>query len=146
MAASMEKGCGIYRLEAEMKETCETLARLGERLKRVKLDDRARRWNTEWLNALELGFQLDVAQAMAHSALARRESRGAHQRLDPGLTERDDANFLKHTLAYHARGGQPRIGWGEVVITSSPPGKRAYGAEGEAAERAAHEAKQVAHA
>ena len=83
---------------------------------------------------MELGFQLDVAQAMVHSALARRESRGAHQRLDAGCTERDDANFLQHTLAYYTRGAPPRIEWSPVTITRSPPGVRAYGA---AAEKAA---------
>ena len=98
------------------------------------LGDRAEGWNTEWLSVLELGFQLDVAEAMAHSALARRESRGAHQRLDEGCRERDDARFLKHTMAWHVGDGAPRIGWGDVVITRSVPGTRAYGAAGEAAE------------
>ena len=55
--------------------------------------------------AIELGYQLDVAQAMAHSALARKESRGAHQRLD-GFEQRDDANFLKHTLAVYRADGR----------------------------------------
>jgi fumarate reductase flavoprotein subunit len=131
MALAMERGCGIYRLEAEMQETCATLADLKERIAGVSLTDHTAAWNTEWLCAIELGFQLDVAQAMAHSALARRESRGAHQRLDPGCTERDDAGFLKHTLAWNVHGAAPRIDWSEVVITRSPPGVRAYGAAGE---------------
>ena len=134
MAQSMERGCGIYRTADEMQATCLELAMLKERCERVRLCDRSPAWNTEWLGAIELGFQLDVAQAMAHSALERRESRGAHQRLDAGATERDDARFLKHTLAWHVRDGAPRIGWSDVVITRSPPGKRAYGAEGEALE------------
>ena len=135
MALSMERGCGIYRTGPEIEETCRTLATLKERLAHVSLQDHAQAWNTEWLCTLELGFQLDVAQAMAHSALERRESRGAHQRLDAGCTERDDARFLKHTLAWHVGNGPPRVGWGDVVITRSPPGKRAYGAAGEAAHR-----------
>lgn len=134
MAHAMERGCGIYRTGAEIEQACRTLAELKERLGRVMLGDRAQGWNTEWLATLELGFQLDVAEAMAHSALARRESRGAHQRLDEGCRERDDARFLKHTMAWHVGDGAPRIGWSEVVITSSPPGTRAYGAAGEAAE------------
>ena len=92
MARSMEDGCGIYRTEAGMKQTCEKLAELKQRCKGVRLDDTSRGWNTEWLLALELGYQLDVAQAIAHSALERRESRGSHQRLD-GFTERDDAHY-----------------------------------------------------
>ncbi|HXZ49833.1 MAG TPA: fumarate reductase (quinol) flavoprotein subunit [Usitatibacter sp.] len=136
MAKAMEQGCGIYRLAGELEGTCRTLAELKGRWVALGLQDRSRAWNTEWLTAIELGFQLDVAEAMAHSALARRESRGAHQRLDPGCLERDDARFLKHTLAWRVHAGAPRIGWSDVVITRSPPGTRAYGAAGEAAEAA----------
>jgi fumarate reductase flavoprotein subunit len=135
MAQAMERGCGIYRTASELEETCRTLSTLKSRANAVSLSDRARGWNTEWLGALELEYQLDVAEAMAHSALARRESRGAHQRLDEGCRERDDARFLKHTLAWKVHGGAPRIGDAPVVITHSRPGMRAYGAAGEAAER-----------
>ena len=139
MGRAMEQGCGIYRDQAGLEDTCRALAQIQERHGRLSLQDHARGWNTEWLCALELGFQLDVAKAMAHSALARRESRGAHQRLDAGCTQRDDAGYLKHTLAWHMRSGAPRIGWGDVVITKSQPGTRAYGAAGEARDReAAH--------
>jgi fumarate reductase flavoprotein subunit len=133
MAQSMESGCGIYRTGQEMQATCDKLAELRERYGNLHLDDHSRGWNTEWLLALELGYQLEVAQAMVHSALQRRESRGSHQRLD-GFEERDDANFLKHSLATYAGSGPPRISYGEVRITHSPPGKRAYGAAGEAAD------------
>jgi succinate dehydrogenase flavoprotein subunit len=137
MAQSMERGCGIYRTAQELGATCTELAALKERAMYVGLADRSPAWNTEWLGAIELGFQLDVAQAMAHSAYARRESRGAHQRLDDGCAERNDAAFLKHTLAWlGTAGAPPRIGWSEVVITRSQPGVRAYGAEGEALEKA----------
>jgi fumarate reductase flavoprotein subunit len=132
MAASMEEGCGIYRTEAEMQLTCDKLAELKQRCKKIRLDDRSRGWNTEWLLALELSYQLDVAQAIAHSALERRESRGSHQRLD-GFTERDDANFLKHTLARYQGDDAPRIDYSQVCITKSQPGVRAYGAAGEQA-------------
>ena len=116
-----------------MRETCDELARLKQRCHAISLQDRAEAWNTEWLATIELGFQLDVARAMAHSALERRESRGAHQRLD-GYTERDDANFLHHTLAHYQGESVPRIAYSDVVITHSPPGTRAYGAAGEAAD------------
>ena len=82
----------------------------------MQLDDHSKGWNTEWLLAIELGYQLDVAQAMAHSALQRRESRGSHQRLD-GFEQRDDVNFLKHTLAYYDGDAAPRIDYGPVKIT-----------------------------
>src|SRR6185437_11927268 len=136
MAQAMEHGCGIYRTAPEMEQTCRALSDLKSRAGAIALQDRSSAWNTEWLSALELGFQLDVAEAMAHSALARRESRGAHQRLDEGCRERDDSRFLKHTLAWKSDEGAPRIGWGAVTITTSQPGTRAYGAAGEAAEDA----------
>ncbi len=138
MAKSMEDGCGIYRMAQTMQETCDKLAELKERYQSVKLDDHSRGWNTEWLLAIELGYLLDVAQAMAHSALQRRESRGSHQRLD-GFENRDDVNYLKHSLAVYQGGDAPRIDYGPVKITSSTPGTRAYGAAGEEADRKAKE-------
>ena len=68
---------------------------------------------------------LEAAHAIAHSALQRKESRGSHQRLD--YTARDDAQFLKHSLAYYNGGADPRIDYLDVVITHSPPGERIYG-------------------
>jgi fumarate reductase flavoprotein subunit len=133
MAQTMEDGCGIYRTAQAMQATCDKLAELKARSARVRLDDRSRGWNTEWLLAIELGYQLDVAEAMVHSALQRRESRGSHQRLD-GYEARDDAQFLRHSLAWYNPGGAPRIDYGPVTITTSQPGTRAYGAAGEEAE------------
>jgi fumarate reductase flavoprotein subunit len=130
MARTMEDGCGIYRTAATMQGTCDRLAELKQRYHRVGLDDHSRPWNTEWLLAIELGYLLDVAQAMAHSALERRESRGSHQRLD-GFEQRDDASFLKHSLAFYRGDDAPHIGYGPVQITRSQPGTRAYGAAGE---------------
>ena len=130
MREAMEAGVGIYRTADGMRATCQKLAQLRERFRRgVKLDDRGRAFNTEWLGAIELGFMLEVAEAMAHSALARRESRGAHMRLD-GFEARDDANFLKHTLAHRAGDGVPRIEHSPVTITKSQPRTRHYGGAG----------------
>jgi fumarate reductase flavoprotein subunit len=143
MAQSMEDGCGIYRTASTMQQTCDKLAELRQRYKRVTLDDHSQGWNTEWLLAIELGYLLDVAETMAHSALNRRESRGSHQRLD-GYTERDDINFLQHSLAFYQGDGPPRIGYGPVKITTSQPGTRAYGAAGEKADADQH-AKEKAH-
>jgi len=147
MAKSMEDGCGIYRTAATMQATCDKLAELKQRYKRVQVDDHSKAWNTDALLAIELGYLLDVAQTMVQSAINRRESRGSHQRLD-GFEQRDDLNFLKHSLAYYAGDDAPRIAYGPVKITSSPPGTRAYGAAGEQAEaeRKAQKATQgVAH-
>jgi fumarate reductase flavoprotein subunit len=127
MARAMEDGCGIYRSAATLQGTCERLAELRQRYRDVGLDDHSRAWNTEWLLAIELGYLLDVAQAMAHSALERRESRGSHARLD-GFERRDDAGFLKHSLAFYRGDEAPEIGYGPVKITRSQPGRRVYGA------------------
>ncbi len=136
MAESMERGCGIYRSGDEMQATCDKLVQLRERFQNVAVTDKSRVFNTEWLLAIELGYQLEVAEAMACSALNRRESRGAHQRVD-GFTERDDVNFLKHTLATYAGSQSPAISLSPVTITHLPPAVRAYGAAGEKIEAAA---------
>jgi fumarate reductase flavoprotein subunit len=130
LGACMERGVGIFRDAAGMQASCDTLARLRERCRAgVRLDDRSRAFNTEWLAAIELGFMLEVAEAMAHSALQRQESRGAHVRLD-AFTQRDDERFLAHTLAHHQGDGPPRITHAPVRITTSPPRVRRYGGAG----------------
>jgi len=143
MAQTMEDGCGIYRSADTMQQTCTKLAELRQRYKAIKLDDHSQGWNTDWLLAIELGYLLEVAEAMAHSALNRKESRGSHQRLD-GFEARDDVNFLQHSLAFYQGDGPPRIAYGPVKITSSQPGTRAYGAAGEKADAEQH-AKEKAN-
>jgi len=133
MAQTMEQGCGIYRMGDEMQRTCDKLAELRQRFVHINVQDKSRVFNTDWLLAIELGYQLEVAQAMAVSALNRRESRGAHQRLD-GFTERDDANYLKHTLVTYSGADTPVVSYGPVKITHSQPAVRAYGAAGEKAD------------
>lgn len=129
MAKSMETGCGIYRLGTTMQETCNKMAELRQRYKKLKVEDKSKVYNTDWLLAIELGYLLEVAEVVVQSAIHRKESRGSHQRLD-GFEQRDDVNFLKHTLAYYTGDGPPRIEYGDVKITKSPPGTRAYGAAG----------------
>jgi len=133
MRDAMEAGVGIYRTTEGLRATCQKLVQLRERFRRgVKLDDSSRAFNTEWLGAIELGFMLEVAEAMAHSALSRRESRGAHMRLD-GYEQRDDENFLNHTLAHRVGDGVPRIEHQPVTITKSQPKARHYGGAGKQA-------------
>jgi fumarate reductase flavoprotein subunit len=116
-----------------MQAACGKLAKLRDRYRRgLKLDDRNRAFNTEWLSAIELGFTLEIAEVIAHSALHRKESRGAHTRLDE-FKERDDTNFLKHTLAHRTGDGSPRLEYAPVTITKSPPKTRTYGGEGKKA-------------
>jgi fumarate reductase flavoprotein subunit len=121
---TMEEGAGIYRNEEGLKRTCDTIRRLKDRYQNVGISDRSHSFNTELIAAIELGYLLDAAEAVAFSALARKESRGSHQRLD--FPRRDDEHYLKHSLAYRTD-GDPRIDYLDVVITKWPPGERVYG-------------------
>jgi len=130
MGDCMETGVGIFRDAPGMQRACATLAELRARYRGgIRLDDHSKAFNTEFLTAIELGFMLEVAEAMAHAALQRQESRGAHVRLD-GYQDRDDANFLKHSLASYRGDGPPEVSWQDVVITTSPPRQRHYGGAG----------------
>ena len=142
MGHTMEAGCGIYRQQDLMQATIDKLAELKQRFKHISIQDKGQVFNTDLLYAIEVGYGLDVAEAMACSAILRTESRGAHQRLDDGCTERDDVNFLKHTLAFYNNGDAPIIDYSDVKITKSQPKARLYGAEAEAHE--AHEKAQQA--
>jgi fumarate reductase flavoprotein subunit len=152
MGQTMEEGVGIYREEEGMQKTIDTLKKLKERYKNVGITDRGRVFNTEWMNLIELGYTLDVAQTMVYSAINRKESRGSHQRLDGpngAYKERNDKNFLKHSLAFlNKETGLPEIKLQDVKITTFQPAKRVYGAAAEKAEaeraakaKAAQEAK-----
>ncbi len=124
MQLAMERGIGIYRTEEVMKETCEAIRALQQRFDQVQLDDLSSVFNTELIAALELGYMLDVAEALAHSALQREESRGSHARED--FETRDDERFLQHSMAYQTPEGPPRIEYLPVTITRWQPEERKY--------------------
>ncbi|MCZ6795025.1 MAG: FAD-binding protein, partial [Planctomycetota bacterium] len=126
LTSTMESGAGIYRSEESLLATCEKIRELKTRFEHIELADHSLTFNTELTTALELEYMLDVAEAVAYSALARTESRGSHQRTDH--PERDDEQFLKHSLAYRTD-GEPRIEYLDVTITSCPPGERFYGSK-----------------
>ncbi|TAN54251.1 MAG: fumarate reductase (quinol) flavoprotein subunit [Betaproteobacteria bacterium] len=128
MMQTMEQNAGIYRTSEGLAEACAKLSELRRRYARIELHDRTNVYNTDLLQALELGSMLDCAEAVTQSALARQESRGAHQRLD--FSARDDVKFLCHSLALHAQDGPPRIDYRDVVITRSQPGVRDYSGGG----------------
>ena len=130
MGEAMERGVGIYRMGEEIQQTVDKIRELRDRYQDVKVGDSSKVFNTEWLTALELGALLDVALAMAKSAVERKESRGSHQRLD-GLEARDDEKYLAHTLAYYNGDDDPRIEYDPVTITKSQPAKRVYGGANE---------------
>ena len=130
LGALMEEGVGIFRSEETTQKAMAQIAQLKQRYQNVKITDHSTNFNTDWLTTIELGFLLDVAEAMAHSAHQRKESRGSHQRLD--MPERDDVNYLKHSLAFYQGHGAPKIEYSAVTITKSQPAVRAYGAAAEA--------------
>jgi len=118
----------VEREEQGLKQAVEKLAELQEAYRNVELQDKGKTFNTELVEAIELGFLLDCAEATTHSALARKESRGAHYRLD--YLERDDANWLKHTLAYRgATSRDVRLDYKDVILIDDPifkPKERKY--------------------
>ncbi len=123
MQMAMEEGIGIYRSEEAMKTTCNQLADLRGRFANIKVEDVKGVFNTELTSALELDFMLDIAQAVARSALERKESRGSHTRTD--FPKRDDGQYLKHSLAYRTQ-GEPKVDYLPVTITRWQPEERKY--------------------
>jgi len=123
---TMESGAGIYRSEESLRASCEKIRELKQRFNQIELADHSLTFNTELTTALELEYMLDISEALVHSALARTESRGSHQRTD--YPQRDDQRFLKHSLAYRSD-GDPRIEYLDVAITRWPPGERVYGSK-----------------
>src|SRR5574338_711750 len=114
---------GIYRSEKGMTEALAKVRQLCEQFKQLRIADTGRIFNTELLNAWELGNMLDVAELVAVCALNRTESRGGHTRED--YPERDDTNWLKHTLACKEN-GKIKIDYKPVVITKHQPKARVY--------------------
>jgi succinate dehydrogenase / fumarate reductase flavoprotein subunit len=119
----MTEHCGVFRSDAVMKEGLAKLQTIKQQAQQVYLDDKNKVWNTELIEALELQSLLTVGEVILASALNRQESRGAHSRED--FPDRDDANFLKHTLAYHSAAGV-EIQEMPVVISLFEPQERKY--------------------
>jgi fumarate reductase flavoprotein subunit len=125
MQTAMEVSAGIYRDGKSLAPAADKLRELKDRCGRLNLQDTSNTFNTERVAALELGCMLDVAESIVASALAREESRGAHQRTD--FPDRDDERFLAHSLAHRAADGSCRVEYAPVTITRWPPGERVYG-------------------
>ena len=120
----MDAGAGVFRTREGLENLTRQLGSLRDRFEKIKIEDSSRTFNTELTAALELDFMLEVSETIAYSALAREESRGAHARRD--FPERDDAKWLKHTLAFSADGGAPRLEYRDVHITNFKPQARTY--------------------
>ena len=123
LAKTMYDKAGVFRTEAALAECQAKVHDLRERAKTLKMDDHGSVFNTDLTSALELHSLLECADCLVTSALARKESRGAHSRLD--YTERDDDAWLKHTLNWNDN-GQVRLDYKPVTITKHQPLARSY--------------------
>ena len=123
LADVMMDDVGVYRTAEGLEKARAKVAELRARYRNVSVQDRGRTFNTDLLEARELGYLLDCAETTVASALARTESRGAHSRED--FPERDDAAFLAHTLATK-RDGAISLAYKPVTITTFQPKPRTY--------------------
>lgn len=123
MAGVMTSLVGVHREPEKMRQAKQTIYQLKKAYREIRLEDKSRRYNTEFTAAFELGCLLDLAEVIIAGALARTESRGAHWRRD--YPRRDDANWLKHTLAFYDERG-PLLEYEPVTVTKWPPMERKY--------------------
>ncbi|MDQ1630120.1 MAG: succinate dehydrogenase / fumarate reductase, flavoprotein subunit [Frankiaceae bacterium] len=128
---TMDVNATVYRTEATLKQAEVDIALLKQRYQNVSITDRGKRYNTDLLEAVELGFLLDLAEVMVVSAKARNESRGGHFRED--YPTRDDVNFMRHTMAYRTGPlgaalpeAEIRLDYKPVVTTRYQPMERKY--------------------
>jgi succinate dehydrogenase / fumarate reductase flavoprotein subunit len=124
LATAMDQYAGVYRDEAGLRMALEKIAELRLRYERVAVGDKGGVFNQALEFVLELEYMLDCAETIARDALERRESRGAHARTD--YPERNDAEWLKHTLLTYRAGAEPEISYLPVTITRWPPEVRTY--------------------
>jgi succinate dehydrogenase / fumarate reductase flavoprotein subunit len=114
---------GIYRNESKMEEGKKKLEQLQQRFSNIFIDNKSQTFNQSLFHVLELGYMLEVAEAVCIGALARRESRGSHARTD--YTNRNDAEFLKHSLVY-LRDGKVELDYSDVTLGKFPVKERTY--------------------
>jgi succinate dehydrogenase / fumarate reductase, flavoprotein subunit len=123
MKAEMFENVGVFRTEAGMAHALQVVRELKERFQKIRVDDEGKIFNTNLIQAWELGNLLDLAEVTAQAALTRQESRGGHARED--FPRRDDANWLKHSLAW-VRPAGVELKYKPVVITKYAPKERVY--------------------
>lgn len=124
MKMTMFDGVGILRTGEGMEEALKKVRELRQRFKSVRIDDKGKVFNTDLMNAWELGNLLELSEVVATCALNRTESRGAHARED--YPKRDDVNWQKHTLAWLQSDGSLLLGYKPVVVTKYQPKERTY--------------------
>ena len=127
----MDKNAQVFRTEESLQSVTTTIESLRDRYQNIGIQDRGKRFNTDLLEAIELGFLLDIAEVVVYSARNRKESRGGHMRDD--FPDRNDADYMQHTMAYltgdaHSADASDhiRMDWKPVVITHYQPMERKY--------------------
>ena len=123
MGTTMTRQVGVFREEATLRQAEATLTELRARYADVAIGDKGRLFNQALVGALELDYMLDLARAVVAGAIARKESRGAHTRVD--YPRRNDAEWLQHTLCHHTPEG-PRVSTAPVTVTKWAPTERKY--------------------
>jgi succinate dehydrogenase / fumarate reductase flavoprotein subunit len=127
---TMDKNAQVFRTEETLNEALEKIAELRARYENISIQDQGKRFNTDLLEAVELGFLLDLAEVTVVACRERRESRGAHLRED--YPDRNDKKFMVHSMAYlqnktdRKTGTSIKIDWKPVVITNYQPMERKY--------------------
>ncbi|HAM22469.1 MAG TPA: succinate dehydrogenase flavoprotein subunit [Actinobacteria bacterium] len=128
MQETMDMNAQVYRTEETLTQALADIKGLQARYRNVAISDKGRRYNTDLLEAIELGFLLELAEALIVGALARKESRGGHARED--YQTRDDENFMVHTMAYREEDeeglAEVRLDYKPVVVTRYQPMERKY--------------------
>jgi succinate dehydrogenase / fumarate reductase flavoprotein subunit len=131
LQTEMDKGAQVFRTDESLTHVLDVIEDLRARYKNVHVDDKGQRFNTDLLEAVELGFLLDIAEVVVVAARNRKESRGGHMRDD--YPNRDDENYMVHTMAYLV--GDPhssdatdhiKLGWKPVVFTKNEKGELNY--------------------
>ncbi|MET8854036.1 succinate dehydrogenase flavoprotein subunit [Amycolatopsis sp. NPDC004625] len=127
MQQTMDSHASVYRTEDTLKQALTDIQALKERYQRITVSDKGKRYNTDLLEAVELGFLLELAEVLVVGAIARKESRGGHARED--YPTRDDTNFMRHTMAYKQGSGLSsdiRLDYKPVTFTRYEPMERKY--------------------
>jgi succinate dehydrogenase / fumarate reductase, flavoprotein subunit len=123
LADTMQEKVGVFRREEDLLEAKRVVSELRQRYKGVVVTDKGRTFNQSLIHTIETGYLLDLADTMVTGAIERTESRGAHSRTD--YPERDDENWMKHTLAY-LEDDEIRLDYSEVTVTKYQPQVRSY--------------------
>ncbi len=123
LQVEMDRNAQVFRTEKSLGHAQKVIHDLRVRYAKIGIHDRGQRFNTDLLEAVELGFLLDLAEVVVVSARNRKESRGGHMRDD--FPDRDDKGYMQHTMAYK-KGDDIALGWKPVVITNYPPMERKY--------------------